>query len=295
MKVKGFKCGVVDRLNFNRLFLKFQPKLKGMYDVANRFFRQYYIHSFFAFACSIVTNAKNNFICKKIQSTLSVFPMFIGFGASPKGKHCAGHKIIFCAGKILIIILLFCSCASIKKYKFVATDPAPSEREKGLLVDAYRRHFPRYLDSTVIVKEQTDSTAYNNAIAVQNQLLDEVIKAYGLIDSLMLRDTTTGVRMCLYSRADSARIVKAAFASYRPPPVFKYTEKQVPVKDDGDVAKLAAENAELARENDGLTSQRDSAIQNRKKALTNLTWLYIVAGLLLVGNVYQLFSKPKVV
>lgn len=182
-----------------------------------------------------------------------------------------------------------------RHYKFVLTDPAPSEKERVTLRDAYRRQFPKYLDTAVIIKTQIDSAAYLNSVNTQNQLLDEVIKAYGQIDSLLAKDSTTGVRLCIYSRSDSARIVKHFLSSYKPPPVIVYTEKEVPYKDDGDLAKAYQEIHELQRENDGLKIQRDAAIDNRKKAKTNLTWLYIVAGLLLAGNVYQLVGKNKLV
>jgi hypothetical protein len=179
--------------------------------------------------------------------------------------------LILCMGALLS------SCITDKKaYRRVAEDATVNASEQEIIRNKYRGLFPEIILPPIPGGVGVDSSDYLTAIDNQNLLLDQLIKAQGLIDSI------TGRPPCDISAGDSARLIKNFLRDYRPKPVYIHDTTQVPVISSDAQATMSAQQnriAGLIAENAALLAKADTAEQNAKDTKKN-KWLWILGGVI---------------
>jgi hypothetical protein len=211
-------------------------------------------------------------------------------------------KVILC----MLLVGGLIGCNPLRHYQKVANDTYRNAPERTLLSRACVSEFPAIRDTVQVVSTVVDSSDYLAVAEAYNQLIDSLIayKEKELDDDI---DSATGwhksnvfggsLRDELANRTslDSLRHIKGFIRTYHPPAVIRTVVKEVPVRNTA-IESMLQQKADACRtENDGLIVQAKSAVDERKRARTTNLWLYIVGGLLLFGNVYQLFGKKTLV
>lgn len=194
---------------------------------------------------------------------------------------------------ILCMGLLLTSCITKKKaarlaYDTVAGDAVVDSREQEIIKNKYQGLFPEVKQPPVKAGVGVDSSDYLTAIENHNILLDQLINAQGVIDSL------TGRKPCDITPGDSARVVKNFLTKHKPVPIKIHDTTIVEVESSvlkgtvasqqGRINGLLAENARL------LTDKMEAEQKAKDKGRTNV-WLWVITALLAAGNVYQLIPK----
>jgi hypothetical protein len=194
---------------------------------------------------------------------------------------------------LLAVVGTLMGCNPLRHYQKVANDTYRNAPERTLLSRACVSEFPAIRDTAQVISTVVDSTAYIAVAEAYNALVDSLIN-HEIEDAK--QDSTHGI-VDLRDQAiiDSLRHIKGFIKTYHPPAVIKTVIKEVPVRNTAVESLLQQKIDDCSRENDGLIVQAKSAVEQKKKARTTNIWLYIVTGLLLVGNVYQLFGKKTLV
>jgi hypothetical protein len=187
--------------------------------------------------------------------------------------------------RYLIIILLFASCNPLRHYNKVALDKFRNNAERALLAKAAHEEFPAIKDSVRIVSTGVDSSDFNAVNMAYMTLLDSMIAHAEREDT-----ATEGVRP-YFAPVDSLRVIKNFVRVYRPPAIIKTEVKEVRVSDTFKEALLQSQIDNCRRDNDFLMTETAQLREKRDDTKRTNIWLWIVLGLLAVGNVYQLTSR----
>lgn len=186
------------------------------------------------------------------------------------------------------------SCITVKKakeraYDYMLTDTFRDNAERAKLSRGYFSEFPFYKD-TPMVRQVMDSSAYNDFIANQNMLLDQVINAYEIIDSLNALpriDTATGAKIIPPPKAkpnpgDSARFVRNYLNGLKGkiPPVQNSTEKVTPIMTDGKLTEANKALNDCRYELQKAYTDKETAETKLQRKNANMGWFY-GGGLLL--------------
>lgn len=189
-------------------------------------------------------------------------------------------------------LILFSSCITSKKaYNYVATDPVVDGKELAIMSQKCAWLFPTKINPPVQSGKGVDSSVYNEAIENQNILLDQIIAAQNIIDSL-----TGDTSRPAITAGDSARIIRNYISKNKPKPIFIHDTTEVEVESTAllaTVASLRGEINALRSENYNLSQDRDSAVQKAKDKSKTNTYLWVVLALLVAGNVYQVINRLR--
>lgn len=193
-------------------------------------------------------------------------------------------------------MLCFASCITVKKakqraYDYMLTDTFRDNAERAKLSRGYFSEFPFYKD-TPMVRQVMDSSAYNDFIANQNMLLDQVINAYEIIDSLNALpriDTATGAKIIPPPKAkpnpgDSARFVRNYLNAIKGkiPPVSNSTEKVTPILTDGKLAEVQKALSECRAELEVSIAGKEKAEIELQKKNASRGWIFFGGVLAIV-------------
>jgi ASC-1-like (ASCH) protein len=197
--------------------------------------------------------------------------------------------------RYLLIILLFASCNPLRHYQKVALDPFRNNAERALLAKAAHEEFPAIKDSVRVVSTGVDSSDFNAVNMAYMTLLDSMI-AHAEREDTVRTPINNSYERSLYRQVfptDSLRIIRNFVRVYKPPAIVKTEVKEVRVSDTFKEALLQTQIDNCRTDNAWLVSEVAKAKENfDDKRRTNI-WLWIVMGLLAVGNVYQLTNRWK--
>lgn len=180
--------------------------------------------------------------------------------------------------RYLLILLIFANCSPLRHYTKVANDPFRNEAERQLLARASLQEFPPITGQPVTTIVY-DSTAYKELSAQYNLLVEDYIRHIEKEDSSGNREADT--------------VFLTRIRALKPATIVKTVTKEIPIRNTAVENQLQTSLNACTRENDGLAIQAKTASDRRKDARKTLTFLYVISGVLLAGNLVQLFSKKR--
>lgn len=201
---------------------------------------------------------------------------------------------------IILITIVITSCSQIRHYRRVVIDTHRDNTERALLSKAWHDEFPNYKDST-FTKSSIDSSDYNRFIENENILLQQVIDAWTIIDSLRQIPyvDSSGNKVipppkCIPSPGDSARFVQNYLRKRQPPPVNNNTSSETPIKNDSRIAELEKSLIDCRNEKSSAIADRDKVSVQLSKLRAADGWKY-GGGLLLaiIAFVAGLLMRKK--